>query len=74
MEPEIPIPTELISQIHLLDQCNLKCTHCYVGDKRFEPRPMPSLETIKACIKTISLLFAVPEEFRTNMLQAPGFT
>jgi radical SAM protein with 4Fe4S-binding SPASM domain len=53
MDQEIPIPTELISQIHLLDQCNLRCTHCYVGDSRFKPREMPSLETIKKRIKTI---------------------
>lgn len=54
MDEEVPVPTELISQIHVLDQCNLKCTHCYVGEKRFKPRKMPDLRTIKKRIKIIS--------------------
>ncbi|MEE8401621.1 MAG: radical SAM protein [Candidatus Hydrothermarchaeaceae archaeon] len=54
MDEEVPVPTELISQIHVLDQCNLKCTHCYVGDNRFKPRKMPDLKTLKKRIKTIS--------------------
>lgn len=53
MEQEIPIPTELISQIHLLDQCILRCTHCYVGDTRFKPRKKPDLNTLKDRIKKI---------------------
>jgi radical SAM protein with 4Fe4S-binding SPASM domain len=54
MEQEIPVPTELISQIHLLDQCNLRCTHCYVGDDRFKPREKPDLKTIKKRVRAIS--------------------
>jgi radical SAM protein with 4Fe4S-binding SPASM domain len=53
VEQEIPVPTELISQIHLLDECNLRCTHCYVGDNRFKPREKPELATLKKRIKTL---------------------
>ncbi|MDY6966331.1 MAG: radical SAM protein [Halobacteriota archaeon] len=51
LHPDCPKPKELISQIHLLDNCNLSCKHCYVGDSRFKPRNRPSTEELKRRIK-----------------------
>lgn len=71
MEEEIPVPTELISQIHLLDQCNLRCTHCYVGDTRFTPRQMPPLDTIKSRVKAISD-FSKGQGFKDHTMNISG--
>ena len=39
---------KLITQIHILDGCNLRCKHCYVGDRRFDPeQPLPLNEVIR---------------------------
>jgi len=44
----------LVAQIQLLDDCNLRCRHCYVGINRFFPREMPKTEVIKSWIDNIS--------------------
>ena len=51
LHPDCPVPKELISQIHLLDDCNLSCKHCYVGNSRFKPRERPSTEELKRRMK-----------------------
>ena len=51
LHPDCPVPKELISQIHLLDECNLSCKHCYVGDSRFVPRGRLSTGELKRRIK-----------------------
>lgn len=71
MEQDIPVPTELISQIHVLDQCNLRCTHCYVGDDRFKPRKKPDLGTIKKRIKAISD-FSKARGFKDHTMNVSG--
>lgn len=71
MDEEIPVPTELISQIHVLDNCNLRCTHCYVGEKRFKPREMPSLYTLKKRIKAICD-FSKAQGFKDHTMNISG--
>lgn len=47
-ETEVAKAPKLITQIHILDGCNLRCKHCYVGDRRIEPElPLPLNEVIR---------------------------
>ncbi|MHA1526209.1 MAG: radical SAM protein [Promethearchaeota archaeon] len=47
-ETEVAKAPKLITQIHILDGCNLRCKHCYVGDRRFDPEdPLPLNEVIR---------------------------
>ncbi|GAB4307544.1 MAG: heme b synthase [Promethearchaeota archaeon] len=55
---DIPNASRLITQLHLLDSCNLRCAHCYVGDARFKPRPPLTLEEAK---RRVDLLKAFQE-------------
>lgn len=71
MEQDIPVPTELISQIHLLDHCNLRCSHCYVGDRRYEPRRMPSLKTVKERVRT-TCDFSRGQGFKEHTMNISG--
>lgn len=45
---------DLFVQLHIVDVCNLKCRHCYVGGKLFSPRTPPSINTVKAWIDNVS--------------------
>ena len=67
----IPKPTTIVSQVHLLDECNLKCKHCYVGDWRFSPRPMPSTETMMARIRKI-VDFSKKQGFKRHVMNISG--
>jgi len=68
---EIPEPTTMVTQIHLLDECNLRCAHCYVGDVRFEPRPQPNTETLKAWIRRI-INFSNQLGFKKHIMNISG--
>lgn len=41
---------DLFIQLHIVDTCNLKCQHCYIGDKLFLSRKPPSTDTVKMWI------------------------
>ena len=50
-ETDIIEAPKLITQIHILDGCNLRCKHCYVGDRRFKPEPPLPLEEVSRRIQ-----------------------
>jgi radical SAM protein with 4Fe4S-binding SPASM domain len=61
----------MVSQIHLLDDCNLRCAHCYVGDVRFKPRPQLDTETLKTWIRRI-INFSKQLGFREHIMNISG--
>ncbi|MFQ6130271.1 MAG: radical SAM protein [Candidatus Hadarchaeaceae archaeon] len=61
----------MVSQIHLLDECNLRCAHCYVGDARFEPRPQPNTETLKTWIRRV-INFSNRLGFKEHIMNISG--
>ncbi len=61
----------MVSQIHLLDECNLRCAHCYVGDTRFRPRPQPDTETLKTWIGRV-INFSNRLGFKEHVMNISG--
>jgi AdoMet-dependent heme synthase len=55
----------------LLDQCNLRCKHCYVGDQKFTPRQMPTLDTVKDWVDKIET-FSKENQFKSTSLHLSG--
>lgn len=69
--PDCAVPDTLVSQIHLLDECNLRCKHCYVGEKRFEPRKKPSTNELKKRI-TLMTDFGKKMGFKEHTMNISG--
>jgi len=70
-ETEIAEAPKLITQIHILDGCNLRCKHCYVGDRRFKPEPPLPLEEV---IRRIQILkdFQISHGFEGHTMNISG--
>ncbi len=70
-ETEIAKAPKLITQIHILDGCNLRCKHCYVGDRRFKPGPPLSLEEV---VKRVQILKEFQEKhgFKGHTMNISG--
>ena len=70
-ETEIEKAPNLITQIHVLDGCNLRCKHCYVGDRRFKPGPPLSLEEV---VRRVQILkdFQVRHGFKGHTMNISG--
>lgn len=70
-EREISEAPKLISQIHILDGCNLRCKHCYVGDRRFKPDPPLSLREV---VRRVEILknFQTNHEFKAQTMNISG--
>ncbi|MFB6216190.1 MAG: radical SAM/SPASM domain-containing protein, partial [Candidatus Aenigmatarchaeota archaeon] len=68
---EIPEPNTMVSQVHLLDECNLECNHCYVGEERFEPRNRPDTETLKKWIEKV-IDFSEELGFENHIMNISG--
>lgn len=70
-ETEIETAPNLITQIHILDGCNLRCTHCYVGDRRFKSTPPLPLEEITRRIQILKD-FQVRHGFKGHTMNISG--
>lgn len=70
-EIEIAKAPKLITQIHILDGCNLRCKHCYVGDRRSNPDPPLPLEEV---VHRVQILkdFQIRHGFKGHTMNISG--